>query len=301
MHTLPARVRFSSERWLRRVARRCAVAGLVGALALSAGALPANARPSEPTIIPLEPYLGNQSAVRLSVEGHAGLFLFDTGEGVSTVTPAFARSLGRAPWGRITGFRMSGERLDFPRCDNLHFEVGDARFEAPIVGVFDIMSLLPAGVPALQGALGLDIFAGMVITIEPRARRIVVETPQSLAARLATAREVPGRLVRDAEGVALAVDVGVQTPKGIAWMELDNGNGGALVVANHIAPLLGLAPDQKTPQPATFTLVGDIAVSGPTRTRDLIMDGNISNAFLRDWNLTLDLAKGRVWLAPAKE
>jgi hypothetical protein len=121
-----------------------------------------------------------------------------------------------------------------------------------------------------------------------------------LAARIRTAKEIPARIVRDAEGVALAIDGGVQTPRGTAWMELDTGNGGALVVANHIAPLLGLKPDQKEAQPASFNLGGGIAVSGNTRTRDLIMDGNIGNQFLKNWNLTLDLVQGRVWLAPAK-
>jgi len=33
----------------------------------------------------------------------------------------------------------------------------------------------------------------------------------------------------------------------------------------------------------------------------LIMDGNIGTRFLIDWDLTLDLAKGRAWLASAKD
>jgi len=257
-------------------------------------------RAATPTIIPLESYLGSQTAIRLSVNGHPGLFLFDTGEGVSTITPQFAAVIVCVPWGQVTGFRMSGERLDFPRCDGVHLDAPGARFTAPIAGVFDIMSLLPKDVPVLAGSLGLDVFAGRVITIEPVANRLVIETPGSLALRIRDAREIPVRLVRDAEGVALAVDGAVETPRGMAWMELDTGNGGAIVVGNHIAPLLGLKPDQKEPQPANFVLAGGVPVSGNTRTRDLIMDGNIGNQFLKNWNLTLDLARGRAWLAPAK-
>ena len=33
---------------------------------------------------------------------------------------------------------------------------------------------------------------------------------------------------------------------------------------------------------------------------DLIMDGNISNQFLKNWILTLDLARGRAWLMTVK-
>jgi len=273
---------------------RGAVLGLATLLAVAASGASATS-----TVVSLEPYLGAQTAVRLSVDGHEGLFLFDTGEGVSTITPQFAAAIGCDPWGQVTGFRMSGERLDFPRCDGVHFDVGGKQFTAPIAGVFDIMSLLPKDAPVLAGSLGLDIFAGRVVTVEPRANRLIVESPQSLALRIRTAQEIPARLVRDAEGVALAIDGGVVTPRGIAWMELDTGNGGALVVANHIAPLLGLKPDQKDAQLATFTLAGGVAVTGKTRTRDLIMDGNIGNQFLKNWNLTLDLARGRAWLAPA--
>jgi hypothetical protein len=271
-------------------------AGLVFALFCAAASFEAQAAP---TAIPLEPYLGAQTAVRLNVNGREGLFLFDTGEGVSTITPQFAAAIRCDPWGQVTGFRMSGERLDFPRCDGVRFDAGGTRFTAPIAGVFDIMSLLPKDAPVLAGSLGLDIFAGRVVTVEPHANLLVIETPQSLAARIRTAHEIPARLVRDAEGVALAVDGGVETPRGIAWMELDTGNVGALVVANHIASLLGLKTDQKDALPASFTLAGDIEVSGKTRTRDLIMDGNIGNQFLKNWNLTLDLARGRAWLAPA--
>lgn len=271
----------------------------VAALALVCLSTSVMARAAPRIVIPLESYLSTQTAVRLSVAGHEGLFLFDTGEGVSTITPHFAAAIGCDPWGQVTGYRMSGERLDFPRCDNVRFDAQEQRFPAPIAGVFDIMSLLPKDVPVLQGAVGLDIFAGRVITIEPRANRLIIETARSLAMRIRTAKEIRARLVRDAEGVALAVDGGVETRRGLAWMELDTGNGGALVIANHVAPLLGLKADQKDKVPLSFMLSGGISVSGDARSRDLIMDGNISNQFLRQWNLTLDLMNGRAWLAPA--
>ena len=63
-------------------------------------------------------------------------------------------------------------------------------------------------------------------------------------------------------------------------MELDGGNGGSLVVANHIASLLGLPTDMTTPQLGRFELANGMAVEGTIRTRDLIMDGNIAAQFL---------------------
>ena len=105
-------------------------------------------------------------------------------------------------------------------------------------------------------------------------------------------------MVRDVEGIALSVDGAVRTPEGLAWMELDSGNGGSLVIANHIAPLLGLSIDMTTPQAGHFELANGIAIEGTIRTRDLIMDGNIGAQFLNKWTLTLDLDRGRAWLVP---
>jgi hypothetical protein len=271
----------------------------VAVFALQCVSISVMARDAPQMVVRLESYLSSQTAIRLRVADHQGLFLFDTGEGVSTISPRFAAAIGCTPWGQVTGYRMSGERLDFPRCDNVRFEEQGQHFTAPIAGVFDIMTLLPKDVPVLDGAVGLDIFAGRVITIEPRANRLTIETVRSLATRIRTAKEIRVRLVRDSEGVALAVDGGVETRRGTAWMELDTGNGGSLVIANHVAPLFGLALDQKSETPVSFMLSGGIPVSGNVRTRDLIMDGNISNQFLGKWNLTLDLVNGRAWLAPA--
>jgi hypothetical protein len=194
---------------------------------------------------------------------------------------------------------MTGERLDLPRCDGMAVELAGRVYTAPIAGVWDLMAVLPPGSPELAGSLGLDIFAGQRVTIEPTGHHLILESDASFAERVRGAREVPARLVRDAEGVALAVDVAVPTEKGMAWMELDSGNGGTLVVGRHVAALLGLDPAQTQAQPGRFDLVGGIPIVGPVRVRDLIMDGNIGQAVLKHWTLSLDLAAGRAWIAPA--
>src|SRR5262252_7232110 len=218
---------------LRRLTYGILLASLTSAMAI-AGSPPA---PS----IPMEPYVEGLVVVRATVNGQRGTFLFDTGEGVSILTPAFAKKIGCDPWGQITGFRLTGERLDAPRCDGLTYEMAGTKFRAPVVGVFDVMQFIGANAPPVDGTLGLDVFAGHAVTLVP-GTAIVIETPKSLAARIATARELPARLVRDAEGVSLTVNGAVQTPRGMAWMELDTGNSTGLFVGNHIAPLLGMNP-----------------------------------------------------------
>jgi len=257
------------------------------------------AEPPSPTaVIPLEPYLRAQAVVHAVVNGHPGTFMFDTGEGVTSFSPDFAEKIGCHPWGRISGFRMSGERLDNPHCDDVTFELSGQKFVAPVVSTVDIMKFLGPDVPQVDGAIGLDLFAGRAITIVPR-KSIVIENPTSLAPRIKFATELPIRIVRDVEGIALSVDGAVRTPQGLAWMELDTGNGGSIVVANHIAALIGLQPDMAKPESIHFYLANGILVEGIARTRDLIMDGNIGAQFLNNWIMTLDLQNGCAWLLKA--
>lgn len=254
--------------------------------------------PGSAAVIPLEPYLRAQALVHAVVEGHPGTFMFDTGEGVTSFSPEFAEQIGCHPWGRISGFRMSGERLDNSHCDNISFELAGQKLVAPVVGTVDIMKFLGPDVPHVDGAIGLDLFAGRAITIIPR-KSITLESPATLASRIKNATELPIRMVRDVEGIALSIDGAVRTPQGLAWMELDTGNGGSMVIANHIAPLLGIKTDISAPEPAHFYLGNGIPVEGMARTRDLIMDGNIGAQFLNNWIMTLDLQNGRAWLSKA--
>ena len=44
-----------------------------------------------------------------------------------------------------------------------------------------------------------------------------------------------------------------------------------------------------------------LVVEGHARVMDrMIMDGNIGASFLAKWNVTLNLADGRAWIAPAE-
>ncbi|MBD8620991.1 retropepsin-like domain-containing protein [Sphingomonas sp. CFBP 13728] len=265
-------------------------------------ALPA--RPSQdrgPQTISLELFQGKQFTVQASVGGRERTFLFDTGEGVTMITPALARDLGCEPWGNVTAFRMTGERLDLPRCDDVAFEMGEHAYTAPTTIVYDL-GKLDADTARLDGSIGLDLFAGRIITIRFASRQIVIETPGSLAARMKSGLEVPVRLVRGAEGAALDVNIGVNTPRGRAWMELDSANAGPTIfVSPQIAPHLGLRADIRTAQPVSATIRRDVVFTGQARVfPNMIMDGNIGMQLMGRRDLTVDLGSGRAWIGKAQ-
>jgi Aspartyl protease len=250
--------------------------------------------------VPLGTFRGLQPTLKVTVAGHDGMFLLDTGGGVTVISPSLAKSAGCERWGNVVGFRMTGQRIDLPRCDNISVILGEATYRVPTAVVFDIMSIAGKDAPPLEGSLALDIFADKAITIEQAGNRLIVENDASLAARARHAIEVPIRLVREAEGLALSVVVGVPTSKGLAWMELDTGNDDpVIVVSKYIAPLLGVDPASHSTQQIKVALSPGIVLEGHTKiVDDLVMDGNIGLRFLRAWNITLDLKHGRAWFAP---
>lgn len=275
-------------------------------LLLNLACLPARAQASDQAIdqaIELTPYLAGLPSVHAGAGDHErglqeGRFLFDTGGGVTVVTPEFAEAIGCEPWGRITGFRMRGERLDLQRCDGVQLDFGTHRATVPTAGVWDFSEVLPPGAPPLQGSIALDAFAGQAITLDLAGNRLIVETPESLARRTADAIEVPVRFKREASGLALTVFVPVETARGRLWMQLDSGSTGALAIAAHAAELLGLEQVDGRQQ-ATLQLPGGIELQGPAVVQDLIIDGNIGLPLLRQWVITFDLAHGRMWMSPA--
>lgn len=269
---------------------------MLGALLGSLAAAPV---PDSGEAVPLSLYQGKQFTIEAVVAGRPRTFLFDTGEGLTMITPELAKAVGCEPWGNITAFRMLGERLDTKRCDDVSFRVGASSYVAPSVIVYDLAEIAGKDAPPLDGAVGLDLFAGRTITIDLVRRRVILETPASAKRRFRGAVEVPLRLVRGDAG-GLDVNLGVTTPRGLAWMELDTGNAGPTIFASQaMAPLLGLNASSREPQDVTVRL-GTAELK--TRARvfpGMIMDGNIGMQLVRYRAITLDLKNGRAWLASA--
>lgn len=273
-------------------------AALLGLVLASTPALAAPP-PESPVIIPLKPYLGELWSLEAVVSGREGLFLLDTAGGLTVVSPVEAKATGCKAWGQLTGFRMRGDRADMPRCDAVAVTVQGTKLEVPSAGVFDIGRLLPADAPPLAGSLALDAFAGRAVTLDLAHRRLIIETPTSLAARIRGAMEVPVRFSREVGGLSLTPMIPVESPAGRAWMELDSGSDGPVIVERHVAAPLGLNPNVKTSQPLDARIAGGVPLRSPALVQDLILDGNIGLQVLARWRVTLDLAHQRLWIAPA--
>ncbi len=87
--------------------------------------------------------------------------------------------------GRDVGHRMSGEQVEFQRCDSLTIGRDSWQHRLAPVGVYDVNALLPKELPHLDGVLALDAFRGEVVTIDLAENRITVHATAGAANAIA--------------------------------------------------------------------------------------------------------------------
>ena len=263
---------------------------LLAALALLSITAPAVAQ----TTLPLQPLRERLRTIEVEANGVTSTYLFDTRGGVTTVTPQFAERIGCKPWGRITGHRMFGDRLDMQRCDGVKvraagFDLGTATF-----AVFDPTPLLAPGTTAPDGTLALDVLADKVFTLDVAGNRLIIEDQASLARRIEGATELPLLVTRE----VFATDpyVGFDTPQGRLWLLLDSGAGGVLLISKDHAAMLGLDPAVEEPRNHRFDLAPGVPVEGLTVTPEMMLTGNLGMPFMKDYVLTFDFPNQRLWV-----
>lgn len=249
---------------------------------------------SEPCELVLAPYAGPLRTVVVRSGSHAAPFLLDTGGGATVFSLATAKTLGLTPFGRATGFRHDGQRVDGPRAGPVELTLGTYARRGE-VGVLDLEAFL-AGLPPVGGIVSLETFAGQALTLDLARERIFLETPATLAARTRGAAELEVRLAHQAAGAGLDLFVAVEGEHGPLWLELDSGNVAPVLLAPHAFVELGLVPP-----PAgevielELPLVGLGLVPCAAQSKELIYDGLLNAAFFARHVVSLDLAAGRAW------
>jgi hypothetical protein len=249
--------------------------------------------------VELRPYAGRLRTLVAVVSGVPRRLLLDTGGGITLLTPEVAAASGCRLRGRHVGLRMSGERVEFGACGPLELEVAGLRL-APETGVFDLGRVLPPGLPPLSGLAALQTFDGQAITLDLGGGRLRVESPASLAARVAGLPPLPVRAAREMGGAGLDLFVRADARGGPLWLLLDSANLDDVLLAPHAAAALAEGPALAALQrgeeaEVVLPLPGLGAARVRARQRDLIYDGALNAELLERLVLTLDLERGRAW------
>lgn len=249
----------------------------------------------EPIELRLEPYVGPLFTVTADLGGKPGKLLFDTAGGFTVLTPRAAAAAGSTVFGRGTGFRHDGSRVDGRRGTPVALSFG-AFTRRDEVGVLDLDAMLQ-GLPAIDGICSLETFRGGAVTIDVAHRRLLLESAASLAARIGTMQPLRMRVGHQAAGASLDVFVAVECRHGPLWFELDGGNTQGVLVAPHALADLGL-PEK----PAGAALDVELPITGlgklsaKATVKEMIYDGLLDAGFFQRHVVTLDLAAGKAWV-----
>ena len=251
-----------------------------------------------PQRLALQPYVGRLVTLDASIDGTALTLLLDTGAGLTALTPEAAGAVACAPFGRVTGHRMTGETVSFARCGLRQVEIaGD---KAPVdLNVFDLMALLPPGLPVVEGIAALSVFAGRPFTLDLDDAAIVLESPTTLAARLQTAREGKLRLVYGPGGFGdvLAL-VGFPGREGDSWFLLDSANLGPVLVSPHTLSQWGAHNAFEGAEvELDLKFAEGLRLTVPAAVKDTLYDGVLNEATLRRFEITFDLERERIWFS----
>lgn len=264
---------------------------------MSRPAAPVDGTAEPAAVLRLAPFLGTPlRTIPVAVGDTALPFLFDTGGGGTLLTPSAADAMGCEPFGRVTGFRHNGETVHAERCPASPITMGGWTAPAGETGVFDLMALLPDGVPELGGLVALNTFDGLAITLDLGSDRVVIESPASLERRVADMVETPYREGRQSGGAMLDPFLSFRASEGPLWFELDSGNTGPVLIAPHAAAQLGLDLSPDEPRTITLELAGFGPIEVAALEKEMIYDGLLNAAFLARYRVTLDLDRKRAWV-----
>jgi predicted aspartyl protease len=227
-------------------------------------------------------------AVPVHVAERDAVFVLDTGAGITSLDETYAREVGLRPWGRYSGHRMSGERLDLQRAEDVSLEIGGRTIRRESVGVLDFRRLLPAGTMPPSGILGLDALEHVPFVLDLASDSLtLLGGSQELDDATRGWTAVDAVPCRTAGGVALELFLRVRASGVALTLQVDTGSNGPAILSSHAAAALGVR-DGAVELPIGPGLPAKVAV------RELIYDGNLGLGVLRGCAFAMDLAAARV-------
>lgn len=249
-----------------------------------------------PIVIPLGHPTPTMRTVRVAIGGDSLDFLFDTGGGVTVISPEVAAKIGCTPSGRSVGFRMTGQMLAGPYCHDVALSVGGLSLHDD-AGVMDFAQILGPNAPKVGGMISLSTLRGRALTLDLEHERLTIEMPASLAARARDMTPLTARIATGVSGGELGVFVGVPVQTTMLWLEWDSENNGRTFLAPHAAKLLGVT-DSTGRGAVTLPLAPGVHPVIAVQAKEIIHDGVLSARFLERATWSVDLATGRLWIGP---
>jgi hypothetical protein len=268
---------------------------------LAACAIPLVAM-AQPNSLPLKPGAGGTFTVPVSLNGAAPKqFVLDLGAGVALLSPTVDAQ--NAPIAHITGWRMTGERLDGVLYRIPSLSLG------PLTVTDDLVAHW-SGVAAanVEGMVSAREFASTPITLDFTTHQLIFEGAESLRQRARDGIEVPIAL-QDDRGKALLLFADVNFGHGQSGECLIDTGQFNIQINKRYMKALGVetgGTDVLLQDDRVITHLPDISLDGAPAIhaagakaifRDIIYDCVIGNRFwANDKIVTFDIAHRRMYI-----
>ena len=252
--------------------------------------------------IPLKDYFRTLKIVEVEIGDKTYNFLFDTGGGITIVSPQIIEEMNKTSYGNSIGFRMSGEKVESKICDSIDIKIGGVNYFHPHVGVFDVMSVLPKDLGRIDGLISLKTFEHSKITLNLIENKLIVETEESFEERIKNMTLVKSRFANGQNGSELIIFLGTKKENHLWWFLFDSGNISNAIISKRIAKEWGIPyGDDETTDIGVFNfeLAGD-SIATPATIYNIIYDGAFSFDFIRQAEFTISISDKKVWMKAHK-
>ena len=242
--------------------------------------------------------LGKTPTVEVVVGGKTRVFYFDSGGGISGISPALAREIGCAPVGEMAGYDAGGRVFKFKRCEDVPLSMNGYAVKRD-VAVFEPKDFFPDAKGQLDGSIALDAFDNQLFTMDLAGNRLIVESEKSFKNRTRQMNLLTARTSREIAGATLDIFIAAQTPNGRIWMLADTGNTNKMLFAPSAQNQMGInfndAVGEKRIKPVKINLINLGEVEMDSRERAMIYDGMLNYDLLARMVLTADFKTNRIW------
>jgi len=253
--------------------------------------------PTSPINIPLHPYQKSLKTINVTIGEKRYPFLFDTGGGLTLITPQLSKAAGCTPYGQLSGFRMNGERLDVKKCGSISMKLNNMPLK-PKTGLFDLNALLPKDWPPLYGTLSLHTFQKNILTLDLRHNQLILESDRSFHQRIKDMLPVSIAIECASGGRAVDLFVEAHATYGTLRLLMDSGNIKGYILSPGALEQLEMNRS-KIPEKTVFTLQIDTLKPREVSAfveKGLIHDGALPATWMEQYIITLDLPNRKMWI-----